>query len=221
MYRIYCSTIEKLYWGRQYLTPDFFDLMRKTFKRNMVFIGAYTGRELVAGAFNLAKANVMYGRYWGCFQDFRFLHFNVCYYAGIEHWILHGIQRFEPGAGGEYKWLRGFDPALTRSMHYVSNPGPETRNRRLPETRAPRSRAMDRRRQRTQPAETAAPVRPGIAVRFCYAISRTLLGGAGKSSSGAGSPVRFVTRLRYFVRWPFATSNASCAFDSDLPTTSN
>jgi uncharacterized protein len=122
MYRIYCSTIEKLYWGRQYLTADFFDLIRKTFKRNMVFIGAYSGRELVAGAVNLAKANVMYGRYWGCFRDVRFLHFNVCYYAGIGHSILHGIQRYEPGAGGEYKWLRGFDPALTRSIHYVSNP---------------------------------------------------------------------------------------------------
>src|SRR6266436_2712035 len=121
MYRIYCSTIEKLYWGRQYLTPDFFDLIRKTFKRNMVFIGAYAGRELVAGAVNLAKANVMYGRYWGCFRDMRFLHFNVCYYAGIEHSIAHGIQRYEPGAGGEYKWLRGFDPALTRSIHYVVN----------------------------------------------------------------------------------------------------
>jgi uncharacterized protein len=122
MYRIYCSTIEKLYWGRQYLTEEFFDLVRKSFKRNMVFIGAYSGRELIAGAVNLAKANVMYGRYWGCFRDVRFLHFNVCYYAGIEHSILSGIQRYEPGAGGEYKWLRGFDPAVTRSIHYVVNP---------------------------------------------------------------------------------------------------
>jgi predicted N-acyltransferase len=122
MYRIYCSTIEKLYWGRQYLTEEFFDLLRKSFKRNMVFIGAYAGRELIAGAVNLAKANVMYGRYWGCLREVRFLHFNVCYYAGIEHSILSGIQRYEPGAGGEYKWLRGFDPALTRSIHYVSNP---------------------------------------------------------------------------------------------------
>ena len=122
MYRIYCSTIEKLYWGRQYLTEEFFDLIRKSFKRNMVFIGAYAGRELIAGAVNLAKANVMYGRYWGCLREVRFLHFNVCYYAGIEHSILNGIQRYEPGAGGEYKWLRGFDPAPTRSIHYVSNP---------------------------------------------------------------------------------------------------
>jgi len=122
MYRIYCSTIAKLYWGRRYLTGEFFDLIGKSFKRNMVFIGAYAGRELIAGAVNLAKANVMYGRYWGCLREVRFLHFNVCYYAGIEHSILSGIQRYEPGAGGEYKWLRGFDPALTRSIHYVSNP---------------------------------------------------------------------------------------------------
>jgi hypothetical protein len=122
MYRIYCSTIEKLYWGRRYLTEEFFDLIRKSFRRNMVFIGAYDRRELIAGAVNLAKAGVMYGRYWGCFREVRFLHFNVCYYAGIEYSILSGIQRYEPGAGGEYKWLRGFDPALTRSIHYVSNP---------------------------------------------------------------------------------------------------
>ena len=198
MYRIYCSTIEKLYWGRQYLSEEFFDLIRKSFKRNMVFIGAYAGRELIAGAVNLAKANVMYGRYWGCFREVRFLHFNVCYYAGIEHSILNGIQRYEPGAGGEYKWLRGFDPALTRSIHYVSNPGSQARDRWIPEARASRSRAMDRRRQRTQPTEAAAPVRPGIAVdekplmRFrarCSAVRESPV-------PAAGSPVSPVTRLR-------------------------
>ena len=71
----------------------------------------------------LEKAGVLYGRYWGCFEDFKFLHFNVCYYAGIEHCIERGLTRFEPGAGGEYKWLRGFDPALTRSMHFLAHPG--------------------------------------------------------------------------------------------------
>jgi predicted N-acyltransferase len=84
---------------------------------------AYKGRELVAGSFCLEKAGVLYGRYWGCFEDFKFLHFNVCYYAGIEHCIERGLTRFEPGAGGEYKWLRGFDPALTRSMHFLAHPG--------------------------------------------------------------------------------------------------
>ena len=123
MYRLYLSTIEKLYWGRQYLTPQFFELMRTDFKRNVALELAYKGKELVAGSFCLEKAGVLYGRYWGCFEDYKFLHFNVCYYAGIEHCIERGLRRFEPGAGGEYKWLRGFDPALTRSMHYVGHPG--------------------------------------------------------------------------------------------------
>jgi predicted N-acyltransferase len=123
MYRIYLSTIEKLYWGRQYLTAKFFDLLREYFRRNVCFIGAYDRRELIAGAINFEKAGVLYGRYWGCFREVRFLHFAVCYYAGIEHAIASGDVRYEPGAGGEYKWLRGFDPALTRSMHYVAHAG--------------------------------------------------------------------------------------------------
>ncbi len=123
MYRLYLSTIEKLYWGRQYLTPEFFELMRKNFKRYICFALAYRGNRLIAGTFCLEKAGVLYGRYWGCFEDLKFLHFNVCYYAGIEHCIERGLTRFEPGAGGEYKWLRGFDPALTRSMHFVAHPG--------------------------------------------------------------------------------------------------
>ncbi|MGH7905353.1 MAG: GNAT family N-acetyltransferase, partial [Candidatus Binataceae bacterium] len=121
MFELYRSTIDKLYWGRQYLTPKFFDLMRSTFKRNVCFVGAYLNRELIAGTFNLQKAGVLYGRYWGCFRELKYLHFNVCYYASIEHCIEHGLRRFEPGAGGEYKWLRGFNPALTRSAHFIAN----------------------------------------------------------------------------------------------------
>lgn len=122
MFHLYRSTIDKLYWGRQYLTSAFFDLMRN-FKRHLCFVCAFHGNELVAATFNLQKAGVMYGRYWGCFQDLKYLHFNVCYYAAIEHCIASGLQRFEPGAGGEYKWLRGFNPALTRSMHFIVHPG--------------------------------------------------------------------------------------------------
>jgi predicted N-acyltransferase len=123
IYNLYRSTIDKLYWGRRYLTPQFFDLMRQNFKRHITFVGAWRGGELVAGTFNLHKAGVLYGRYWGCFEDLRFLHFNVCYYAAIEHCIGRGWHRFEPGAGGEYKWLRGFNPALTRSVHFIAHEG--------------------------------------------------------------------------------------------------
>jgi len=123
MYKVYLSTIEKLYWGRQYLTKDFFELARQHLKRHFRFVAARDRRQIVAGAICFEKAGVLYGRYWGCFREIRFLHFDVCYYAGIEHAINQGLMRFEPGAGGEYKWLRGFDPAITRSMHYVSHAG--------------------------------------------------------------------------------------------------
>jgi uncharacterized protein len=122
MYALYRTTIDKLYWGRQYLTPKFFELMLP-FKRHLCLVCAFKGEKLVAGTFNLQKAGVMYGRYWGAFREHKFLHFNVCYYAAIEHCIRMGLQRFEPGAGGEYKWLRGFDPAFTRSMHFVAHAG--------------------------------------------------------------------------------------------------
>jgi uncharacterized protein len=123
MYDLYLSTIEKLYWGRRYLTREFFTEMRERFKRYVCLVCAYRGRKLVGGTFNLQKSGVLYGRYWGCFEDLKYLHFNVCYYAAIEHCIANRIARFEPGAGGEYKWLRGFDPVLTHSAHYIAHHG--------------------------------------------------------------------------------------------------
>lgn len=123
MFRIYRSTIDKLYWGRQYLNRAFFDELRRRWKQQLCFVAARRGDELVAGAINVQKGGVLYGRYWGCFQEVRYLHFAVCYYAGIAHCIARGFERFEPGAGGEYKHWRGFDAAITHSLHYVAHPG--------------------------------------------------------------------------------------------------
>ena len=124
MYRSTCSTIEKLYWGRQYLTREFFDLMRERLQALHLFWScAYRGRELIAGTFNLQKSGVLYGRYWGCFE--RSASSCTSTSATTRRSSIASrteSQRFEPGAGGEYKWLRGFDPALTRSIHYISNP---------------------------------------------------------------------------------------------------
>lgn len=123
MFRLYLSTIEKLYWGRQYLNAELFQELRRRWKRNLCFVAARRGDELVAGAINVQKDGVLYGRYWGCFQEVRHLHFAVCYYAGIAHCIARGIRRFEPGAGGEYKHWRGFDAAVTHSLHFVAHEG--------------------------------------------------------------------------------------------------
>ena len=123
MFRIYLSTIAKLYWGRQYLNLRFFDELRRRWKRNLCFVVARHGGEIVAGAVNVQKNGVLYGRYWGCFREVRYLHFAVCYYAGIEHCIARGLERFEPGAGGEYKHWRGFEATATHSLHYLPHPG--------------------------------------------------------------------------------------------------
>jgi len=122
MFRIYLSTVEKLYWGRQYLNHRFFELLRQRCRRHLCFLVARRAGEIVAGTVNVQKAGVFYGRYWGAFEEIRNLHFEVCYYAAIEHCIARGIERFEPGAGGEFKYWRGFDPTPTHSMHYLPDP---------------------------------------------------------------------------------------------------
>ena len=122
MYRLYKAHIDKLYWGRQYLRSEFFDLLAERFRQNLCFVVARYQGEVIAGTINVQKSGVLYGRYWGCFRELRHLHFNVCYYAAIAHCIRSGIVRFEPGAGGDFKRLRGFDPQPTISMHFMAEP---------------------------------------------------------------------------------------------------
>jgi predicted N-acyltransferase len=122
VYRLYKEHIDKLYWGRLYLNEAFFRLVVERFRRNLCLVLAEREGRVVAGTFNVQKAGVFYGRYWGAFEEIRHLHFNVCYYAAIEHCIANGLARMEPGAGGDFKQLRGFDPRPTRSMHFFADP---------------------------------------------------------------------------------------------------
>jgi predicted N-acyltransferase len=75
----------------------------------------------VGGAFNVARGSRLYGRYWGADVEVPFLHFAVCYYAGIRYCLERRLDVFEPGAGGEHKRARGFVPTLTRSAHWVAD----------------------------------------------------------------------------------------------------
>lgn len=122
MFRLYKTTIDKLYWGRQYLNERLFELLRQRWKKRLRFFVARRNDRIVAGTFTVHKGDTLYGRYWGAFEDIRFLHFNVCYYASIEYCLAQGIPRFEPGAGGEFKYLRGFDAYPTESAHYLAEP---------------------------------------------------------------------------------------------------
>ena len=121
MFRCYCSTVDAHSYGRRYLNREFFELLRLRFRHRLCFVVARRGGEIVAGTTNVVKGDALYGRYWGGLRPLRYLHFDVCYYAAIEHCIDAGLARFEPGAGGDYKFLRGFDAQPTYSLHYLAD----------------------------------------------------------------------------------------------------
>jgi uncharacterized protein len=119
MFRLYKEHVDRLYYGRQYLTQEFFDELHRRFAAHLCLMLAERNGKIIAGTFNVRDNTAMYGRYWGCFEEHPFLHFNVCYYSAIEHSIRVGLERFEAGAGGSFKQLRGLDPEHTTSVHYI------------------------------------------------------------------------------------------------------
>jgi predicted N-acyltransferase len=88
-----------------------------------VLVMAFYQGEPVAGALNLRGTDTLYGRNWGALGDFKFLHFEACYYRAIEYAIAHGLARVEAGAQGTHKIQRGYLPSETYSAHWIRNPG--------------------------------------------------------------------------------------------------
>lgn len=123
VFKLYCSTVDKYLWGYRHLQPEFFERIWRTFRHRVELIEARKDGQLVAGALNLSSESVLFGRYWGCFREYPFLHFNVCLYRSIQECIERGLKRFEPGAGGEHKLVRGFEPTVTYSAHWIFHPG--------------------------------------------------------------------------------------------------
>jgi len=89
--------------------------------QHIVMIQAYHDNNAVAAALFFKDSSTLYGRYWGCRENYDSLHFEACYYQGIEYAISQGIQRFDPGAQGEHKIQRGFKPIETYSNHWIAN----------------------------------------------------------------------------------------------------
>lgn len=118
----YAKTVDKFYWGRRYLTDAFFEELRGEFSNRIHLLVAEQDGEPFAGAFNLIKDQHLYGRYWGCRREVEFTHFEVCMYAPIEWCIAHGVKVFEPGAGGEHKFDRGFRATAMHSAHWIADP---------------------------------------------------------------------------------------------------
>ncbi|HWD31891.1 MAG TPA: GNAT family N-acetyltransferase [Pseudomonas sp.] len=106
-----------------YLTRSFFSLLAERMPSTIrVVMARQAGRD-VAMAFSLVGGDSLYGRYWGCLDEFDRLHFETCFYQGMDFAIAEGLQRFDAGAQGEHKLIRGFEPVITRSWHYLLHPG--------------------------------------------------------------------------------------------------
>lgn len=104
------------------LSSEFFPAVAAAMPGQVILVTAYLGGEDVAGALCYRSADTLYGRHWGARAHFHSLHFEACYYQGIEYCIKHGLRRFEPGAQGEYKVPRGFLPTDTWSAHWIADP---------------------------------------------------------------------------------------------------
>ncbi|WP_058023036.1 GNAT family N-acetyltransferase [Pseudohongiella spirulinae] len=121
-YRFYQSTYE-VRGQRGYLSKSFFEQIARTMPDNLFLIMARQHSDYVAGALFLKDTNTLYGRYWGCDQEFYNLHFETCYYQGIDYCIKHGLKKFDAGAQGEHKLRRGFEPLITQSFHWIADAG--------------------------------------------------------------------------------------------------
>jgi predicted N-acyltransferase len=110
-------------WGHPYLTRDFFDRLGATMGEACLLFMAYRGGRPIGGALNLVGGDTLYGRYWGAIEEVPFLHFELSYYRAIEWAIDHGLACVQAGAQGEHKLARGYEPVVTRSAHFLPDPG--------------------------------------------------------------------------------------------------
>ena len=121
-YDFYTDTYDRK-WGGPYLTRDFFDLLHARMRDRVALMLAFDERgRPIAGALNLIGGDALYGRNWGCVADYKFLHFELCYYMAIDFAIARGLARVEAGTQGEHKIQRGYMPVTTYSAHLIPDP---------------------------------------------------------------------------------------------------
>ena len=121
MHGFYRRTFDD-YGNSPALTLPFFRHLAQTLPHGLVLILAELDGAPIAGAFCLRGGETLYGRYWGASRTLPGLHFETCYYQGIEYCLREGLTRFEPGAQGRHKIARGFLPTLVRSRHLIADP---------------------------------------------------------------------------------------------------
>lgn len=122
VHQLYRSTFDRL-GGAATLTLPFFQEIAVTLGERLQVVLAFAEGREVAAAICLRSDSTLYGRHWGCRADYDSLHFEACYYQGLDYCIQQGLLRFEPGAQGEHKIYRGFLPVFTHSAHWIADPG--------------------------------------------------------------------------------------------------
>jgi len=120
-YNFYLDTSGRK-WGHAYLNRQFFTLLGERLGDAILLVLAQYKGKIVAGALNLKGNQTLFGRYWGCLADFKFLHFEACYYQAIDYAIKNGLKRVEAGAQGQHKIQRGYLPVKTYSAHWIADP---------------------------------------------------------------------------------------------------
>jgi predicted N-acyltransferase len=117
-YEFYIDTTTRK-WGQDYLKKEFFNNIGSTMKNEILLIMAKKDNQYIAGALNFLGKNTIYGRNWGSLVDYKFLHFELCYYQAIEYAIKNKIKIVEAGAQGTHKISRGYSPVITYSAHWM------------------------------------------------------------------------------------------------------
>jgi predicted N-acyltransferase len=120
-YQCYMSTYRKRSGHDGYLNQEFFDALRHTMAGSLMLVVARIDNEIVASSLFLFDSKRLYGRYWGALQDISCLHFEACFYQGIEFCIERGLKEFDPGTQGEHKLMRGFEPVKSASYHWIAD----------------------------------------------------------------------------------------------------
>ncbi|MRG55479.1 GNAT family N-acetyltransferase [Phyllobacterium sp. SYP-B3895] len=110
-------------WGRPYLNREFYALIGERMPQDIMLVMAKRAGRYIAGAINFIGSDRLFGRHWGCIEDHRFLHFEVCYHQAIDFAIERKLSVVEAGAQGEHKLARGYLPVTTHSVHYLANEG--------------------------------------------------------------------------------------------------
>jgi predicted N-acyltransferase len=119
-FRFYTMTYLKR-GSQPYLNPAFFQQIAATMGEQLLLVLAVKEDKYIAAALSFIGADTLYGRYWGCDEEHHSLHFETCYYQGLDYCIEHGLQRFDSGAQGEHKIARGFEPITTYSAHWIKD----------------------------------------------------------------------------------------------------